>query len=773
MTPPRPGQLQDPGQLPDPAHPPGPGQLPDPAHPPGPGQLQLGWQYAAACPDPGPPPRRPTPPEAERLSPDWVAAQRREESRLNRPLKAAFAVAVVLGVVLAALGAAGSLGALLTGLAVTCCALVAAVSGYALWQGERALRSRMADERARIGRVREAQESRLFAWQAEHAAQMQAWQARKLAYEQQKRWYAVRLPDGVHQVDIAGGTISGWSAMLTTAAASQLAAGGEITVLDLTGSAVALDLAGFARVTGTDPLTWVLPGDLPRLDLDRGLGRDALAELLWAVAAAAGEPEADRDPSLDHAILERVIDVLGGQPAIAGVAAGLRALAGDPGDDVAAGLITAAQAARLTALSGRGTDARAVLERAWVLESRLRKLAPAGTGLVPLPRSKLRVVALDRRVGTVSSRVLGTYLTAALTHLLRGTPPGPRWRHTLFVLGADKLRGGTLDRLSDACERSATGLVLAYRTIPGHVRPRLGRGNAVAAFMRLADAEDAMAVSEQLGAGHRLVLAQLTETIGASVADTADATYTSTAGEAGASAAGVSPSAGVSLSAGVPPVAGVPPSAGVSPPTAVPPVVGGSSRDTGRLLLPEPAGDMPPGSEPSVSEPSVSDPDNSEPSVSEPSISKSSASAPGASESEPVSMAIRTNTGWGVTTAKVTADSESLAEALKRSHDFLTGPDELRGLPASAMIISYPAPGGPQLVLADANPGIGGLSSATPLTLGEFRARPAAKPAVPAGQASPADGSASPPDTAAPPPIRPAPNLGPPPRRLDWRRGRS
>ena len=166
-------------------------------------------------------------------------------------------------------------------------------------------------------------------------------------------------------------------------------------------------------------------------------------------------------------------------------------------------------------------------------------------------------------------------------------------------------------------------------------------------------------------------------------------------------------------------------------------------------------------------------PPGGEPSVSEPSVSKSSASAPGASESDPVSAAIRTNTGWGVTTAKVTADSESLAEALKRSRDFLTGPDELRGLPASAMIISYPAPGGPQLVLADANPGIGGLSSATPLTLGEFRARPAAKPAVPAGQASPADGSASPPDTAAPPPIRPAPNLGPPPRRLDWRRGRS
>jgi len=659
----------------------------------GPGQLQVGWQYATAYPDPGPPPRRPTPPEAERLSPDWAAAQRREESQLNRPLKAAFAAAVVLGLALAALGAAGSLGALLTGLAVTCCALVAAVSGYALWQGEHAVRSRMAYERARIDRLREAQESRLFAGQAEHAAKMQAWQARQLAYEQQKRWYAVRLPDGVHRVDIAGGTISGWSAMLTTAAASLLPAGGEITVLDLTGSAAALDLAGFARATGTNPLVSVLPDDLPRLDLDRGLGRDALAELLSAVAGAGGEPGTDGDPSLDHAILERVIDVLGGQPAIAGVAAGLRALAGDPGDDVAAGLITAAQAARLAALAEpSGPRARAVLERAWVLASRLRKLAPAGTALVPLPRSKLRVIALDRRVGTVSSRVLGTYLAAALAQLLSGTPPGPPWQHTLFVLGADKLHGGTLDRLSDACERSATGLVLAYRNLPAHVRSRLGRGNAVAAFMRLADAEDARAASEQLGTGHRFALAQLTEAIGASVADTADGTYTSTAGEAGAG---------------------------------------------------------------------------------ESTAGEAGAGEPGSSESEPVSAAIRASTGWGMATAKATADGESLAQAGQRSRDFLAGPDELRQLPASAMIISYAAPGGPQLVLADANPGIGGLSAATQLTLEEFRARPAQEKAAPAGPGGSGDDGASPPDTTAPPPVRPAPNLGPPPRRLDWRRGRS
>jgi hypothetical protein len=588
-----------------------------------PGQLRLGWQYATAYADPGPPPRRPTPPETERLSPDWAAAQRQEERQINRPLKAVLAVAVTVGLVLVALGAAGSLGALVTGLGVTCCVLVAAVSGYALWQGERALRSRMADERARIGRAREAQESRLFAWQAEHAAQMRAWQARQLAYEQQKHWYAVSTPEDVPRVDIAGGTASGWSALLTTAAVSRMATGGEITVLDLTGGAVALDLIGFARASGTEPLVWVLPGDLPRLDLGTGLGRDALADLLSAAAGVAGEPAPD-----------------GGH---------------------------------------------VVSERARVLESQLRKLASAGTDLVPLPRSELRVIALDQRVGAMGSRMLGTYLAAALTHLLRGAPPAPPGRHTLFVLGADRLRGDTLDRLSDACERSATGLVLAYRDIPAHVRSRLGRGNAVVAFMRLPGAEDARAASEQLGTGRRVALAQLTETIGGSVADTTGGTYTS--------------------------------------------------------LLPSPA-------------------------------SVPAGDAPGTGESEAVSARIKTSTAWGMATAKAVADGGPPAEARQRSREFLAGPDELQQLPPSAMIVGYAGPDGRQVVLADANPGIGGLASATQLTLEEFRSRTVDGSPEPDGAP---DRDVPSPGTSLPPavPGRPAPNLGPPPRRLDWRRGRS
>ena len=133
---------------------------------------------------------------------------------------------------------------------------------------------------------------------------------------------------------------------------------------------------------------------------------------------------------------------------------------------------------------------------------------------------------------------------------------------------------------------------------------------------------------------------------------------------------------------------------------------------------------------------------------------------------------IRTSTAWGMATAKAMADSESLAQALQRSREFLAEPDELQQLPASAMIVSYAGPGGRQVVLADANPGIGGLSAATRLTLEEFRARPVQpgirrriRPIRP--HRRPADGGVPPPDTPAPPPVG-----GPPPtsgrRRGAW-----
>ena len=397
-----------------------------------------------------------------------------------------------------------------------------------------------------MARARAAQERRLSGWQEEHARRFRDWEARGRAFEAQRQWYGVALPTGIDRVDVAGGTLAGWSALMAMLAGLRLAAGGQVTVLDLSEGAVAQDLLAMAGDAGADPLVWVLPGDLPRLDLGAGLSGEALADVLAVAAAATADPASPPDPVPDRAILERIARVLGDQPSIGQLTAGLRVLAqiGDPRDDIRRGQISAAQAEAIAGLYGRAASDQVITERALGLEARLRTLETLGSAPVTLPPSRLRVVALDRAAEVTGTQVLATYVTAALTHLLRRQPRGPAWQHTLLVAGGEKLRGDLLDRLSDACEASGTGLVLTYRSLPAHVRERLGRGNAAVAFMRLGNADDARAASEQIGTEHRFVVSQLTDTVGDSVSDTGSYSYTSTVGTADSVAVSASASQG-------------------------------------------------------------------------------------------------------------------------------------------------------------------------------------------------------------------------------------
>src|SRR5690606_11266238 len=221
----------------------------------------------------------------------------------------------------------------------------------------------------------------------------------------------------------------------------------------LSEGAIATDLIELARRGGDKPLVWVLPADLPRLDLGARLGPEAFADVLAHVVSVS--EETGRDIGFDNAILERVLQVLGEDATIGQVTAALRALAqvGDPRDDMRRGLLTAAQLERMGTLFGRGVADRVVIERAWAMESQLRKLETLGTQAVRLPPARLRVVSMDRQAGVFGNRVLGTYVATALTHILRQSPASDRpWYHTIIVAGADKLRGDVLDRLMDACE---------------------------------------------------------------------------------------------------------------------------------------------------------------------------------------------------------------------------------------------------------------------------------------------------------------------------------
>jgi hypothetical protein len=703
--------------------------------------LYLGWQYAALHPDPGPPPRRPVPPEREQLSREWLAAQRREENLISRPLKLACAAAAAIIVVLVILIAVGWLPVLIAVPAIAVCTAGGGLSGYAIWQGEREVRARIAAERRRVEVFRADQESQLFAWQEEHARQVREWQARRLAFDSQKRWYAVPLPSGIDRVDVAGGTLAGWSALLTMAGAYRLAAGGEVTVIDLSGGAVAADLVTVCRGQGMDPLVWLLPKDLPRLDLSVSLGPEALADVLALAVSAGGKRGQGNDLAVDNAILERVMSVLGADISMARVAAGLRALAqaGDPRDDVTAGLLTERETGQLSTLFGQGATDRVVLERALGMESLIRKLATVASALVPLPRSGLRVVAMEKRVGAVSGRILGSFVITALTHLLAEAPPGSPWRHTIFLMGAERLHDDVLDRLTDACENARTGLVLGYRSIPARVRQRIGRGNAAVVFMRLGNAEDAKAASEQIGTEHRFVLSQLTETVGTSATETTGGSYTSTVGGSKSVTASASVSDSASRGSGH-----------------------GSSASAGSGFLPFAPSSVSRGAQAGISH--------------------------GTSESESITAGISASTAWGASTSLATADSQSLAQSLQRSREFLVEQHELQRLPPTAMIVSYAAAAGRQVFVADANPAIGSLGAATMTPLAEAALARGGAPA-PAPAADPAPAAASTGTAAASTGTTTAstgttaastggpswpgiaqPNLGPPSARLDWRK---
>ncbi len=667
--------------------------------PPRADRIYLGWEYAELHPDPGPPPERPALPGPEQLSPGWLAAQQREERRLSRPLWLGGGSGLGLAGLAAVLGLLGVLNAALTVAGLGCFMLLAVWCARGVWLGRRELAALVAQEQRRVARARAVRDQQWHGWQQEHDRRLRDWQARGRRYQDQPRWYGVALAADLDRVDVAGGTLAGWSALLTMLAGCRLAAGGEVTVLDLGAGPAAQDLLRAAASAGAAPLVWVLPADLPRFDLGRGLPAAALADVLAVAAAAGGDPASPPDPSgmaQDTAILERIAGLLGDQPSVAELAAGLRALAevGDPHQDFRAGLLSEAQAESIAGLYGRAAAGR-VTERALALEAQLRKLASLGTSPVRLPPSRLRVVAVDAAAGLAEAQTLGGYLAGALTYLLRGQPgPGPAWQHTVLVSGAETLRGDVLDRLAGACEASGTGLVLAYRSLPPHVRGRLGRGNAAVAFMRLGNADDARAASEQIGTEHRFVVAQLTDTVGSSVSDTAGQAYTSTVGTA--SSAALSRSAGQSS---------------------------GQSGGRGRSW----AGSSP--------------------------FAPRTASAHGetsysatASDSVSLTEGINRGTSWGQQTALAVGANRALAQASQRSREFLVEQHELQQLPPSAVIVSYASPAGRRVVLADANPGILGLPTATLHTLDEVMRSAAPRP-----------GALDPPATWPPPPAgRPA-----------------
>jgi hypothetical protein len=105
------------------------------------------------------------------------------------------------------------------------------------------------------------------------------------------------------------------------------------------------------------------------------------------------------------------------------------------------------------------------------------------------------------------------------------------------------------------------------------------------------------------------------------------------------------------------------------------------------------------------------------------SVSRDRSRSHALSDSVALTAGINASTAWGWSTSRALGTSDSLAAGWQRSREFLVEQHELQQLPASAVLLTYAGPGGRRVVLADANPAIVGLPTATPLTLEETLAR--------------------------------------------------
>jgi hypothetical protein len=644
--------------------------------------LYVGWQELLVQPEPGPAPGPASHREPHTVSRDWVTAQHQEHRRLSRPPR----LGATAGVLTTTAAAAGCLGRLLGAwpalLLGGAGAWLTAAGCLRLVRAGQAHHRQLRAEEQRVARFREVQLVNQAAREREHVRHLRDWQQRAASFRRQPHWYPVTLPASVHRLDVAGGTLAGWSALATMIAVPRLAVGGEVTVIDLTEGGVAADLLTVARRSGLGPQVWVLPADLPQFHLGAPARADLLADTLartvsaadrmTPAAAAGASGPSPADLALDTSLLTRVLDVVGargsldspdGTPVVARLVAALRALGqiGAPAEHLQSAALSPAQLAGLGALAGRGAE-RLVIERAWALEARLRTLSPLAGDLAGRPASRLKVAWLDRRAAGAGNELLAAYLAVALTAGLRQAAPASRWQHTIILLGGERLPGDVLDRLCDAAEIAGAGLVLGYRTIPAHARERLGRGDAAVGFMRLGNAEDARLAAEQIGTEHRFVVSQLTDTVGASVTDTAGASYTSSAG----SSDSVADSDSVTMTAG-------------------------RSRGRGRSRhgMLAPFADF------------------------TGSASADTSASAATSESRSITEGISSGTSWGLSTSRAVGGTDSLASTAQRAREFLVEQHELQQLPQTAVLLCYARPAGRQVVLADVNPAIMTLPTAT------------------------------------------------------------
>ncbi|MBU2663400.1 hypothetical protein KOI35_07755 [Actinoplanes bogorensis] len=338
--------------------------------------------------------------------------------------------------------------------------------------------------------------------QAELDTAHAAWDSRRQWHEQQQQnavdavpdWSAASPSPGTRRVDIVGGTMYGWEAVLTVFGGSLLATRGPMVVADFTGEALSGELMELAEVTGRSVRDVVLPAQLAEFDLVAGLEPaelvDGLVEAMYGDQPGGGN-RAER--SQDALLLTEIAEVLAPRVTMARLVA---ALLGNPAP------LSPDEVARLTALPADEARVRRIA-------AFLRPLADMGSAPATTAPADLTCVVAEPGGGHAQHELLKDLMVQWLGHQVRrgAAPIG-----SLLLLGADEVDHRALERLSTLCERRGIRLVLFFQHLRAESLRTIGGGEV--ALMRLGNHQEAAQAAEFVGRGHKFVLSRLTRTLG-------------------------------------------------------------------------------------------------------------------------------------------------------------------------------------------------------------------------------------------------------------------
>ena len=473
---------------------------------------RLGWVFRDRWwflrPFPEPPPRR-------QALPDYLARRVREteqaaQNRLRRNLPASAGIGLLL--LLFAACTAGGGGSATVPVGSLLLAVIAAAPGLALtWW---AVRERKA--------AREAYELARRQTAKKHEEQTRQWQARKQAHDAAERarldslpeWGAAPRPG--RRLDVFGGNLWAWEALLTTYGTSTLSVQ-PLLVLDLSREVVCRELVELSQAAWMGVDFQLLPSDQASSTLLTDLSPRDLVDVIVESMHGGASDAARADRSMDDRILTKVCDALGDNVTLGRIAAALRALMGEPDDG---DLLTREERRHITnnlfTVEYR-RQAHANLSR---IESYLHPLENFGTEPSKDGVGYLTCIALDSDARNVRSELLTDLIVQWVTHRItasRDSTPA------LIIAGADELARRHLERLSDACERRGVPLTLLFRRLRETSAEMIG-GGAVA-FMRLGNHEDATRAADFIGRDHRFVLSQITKNVGGNESHTTTDTH--------------------------------------------------------------------------------------------------------------------------------------------------------------------------------------------------------------------------------------------------------